>query len=238
MVHRVKRAFRRAYDTGARLYLSPVLRREQERPAVRGVGEYLFQFEFALRQVAKHAPTELLDVGSGLSAWPKLVAETGVRVTATDEMQSYWGGMFNRHYNVVPDDITKTRLDRQFDMVTCLGVLTTIADDRPAVGNLFSLVKPGGHLVLTFAYKEDRAVPNAYALPGATYGHNARYICRMFSRAELEGWLEEFGGELEEQELFQVFTGELWTFGERLHPPVRVAPGDLHHYTAVSIRKR
>lgn len=234
----VKPALRRLYEAGARLYLSPALRREQRLPAVPAVGEYLFQFEFALRAVARHAPAELLDVGSGLSAWPRLVAETGVRVTATDEMRSYWGSMFNRHYNVIPDDITNTRLDRQFDMVTCLGVVTTIADDRPAIRNLFKLTKPGGHLVLTFAYKEDRAVPNAYAFPESTYGKNARYICRMFSREELNGWLEENGGEIEEQEYFRVWTGDLWTFGERLHPPLRVGPDELHQYTAVSIRKR
>lgn len=238
MASRLKPALRRLYDAGARVYLSPLLRREQELPPVGLVGEYLFQFEFALRAVARHAPAELVDVGSGLSSWPHLVASTGVRVTATDEMRSYWGSIFNRHYRVIPDDITSTRLDRQFDMATCLGVLTTIEDDRPAVRNLFRLVKPGGYLVMTFAYKEDRAVANAYAFPESTYGKDARYICRMFSRAELDGWLEENGGEIEEQEYFRVFTGDLWTFGERLHPPVRVGPDELHQYTAVSIRKR
>ncbi len=237
MLPRLKRDLRRAYEAGARLYLTPLLRHEQRRPPVAGVGEYLFQFEFALRAVARHAPAELLDIGSGLSSWPHLVASTGVRVTATDEMRSYWGSMFNRHYHVIPDDITSTRLDRQFDMVTCLGVLTTIEDDRPAVRNLFRLVKPGGHLVMTLAYKEDQPIPNAYVLPGAGYGQDARYICRMFCRSEIDGWLEESGGEIEEQEYFRVFTGELWTFGERLHPPVRVGPDELHQYTAVSIRK-
>ena len=234
---RLKQTLRRLHDAGQRLYLGPVLRREQRLPAVPAIGEYLFQFEFALRAVARHAPRELLDVGSGLSAWPRLLAETGIRVTATDEMRSYWGSMFNRHYNVIPDDITNTRLDRQFDMVTCLGVLTTIADDKPAVRNLFNLVKPGGHLVLTFAYKDDRPIPNAYAFPESTYGQNARFICRMFSRAEVEGWLAEHGGELEEAEFFRVWTGELWTFGERLHPPVRVGPEEAQ-YAAVSITKK
>jgi SAM-dependent methyltransferase len=238
MLPRLRRGVRRAYEAGARLYLTPLLRHEQRRPAVLGIGEPLFQFEFALRAVARHAPEELLDVGSGLSSWPHLVASTGVRVTATDEMRSYWGSMFNRHYHVIPDDIANTRLDRQFDMVTCLSVLTTIEDDRPAVRNLFRLVKPGGHLVMTFAYREDRPVPNAYVLPGAGYGQGARYICRMFSRAEVDAWLEENGGEIEEQEYYRVFTGELWTFGERLHPPVRVGADELHQYTAVSIRKR
>jgi 2-polyprenyl-3-methyl-5-hydroxy-6-metoxy-1,4-benzoquinol methylase len=236
MVRGLKSAGRRAYEAGARLYLGPLLRREWRYPPIQELREYVFQFEFAMRAVARHMPRELLDAGSGMSAWPHLLAECGVRVTATDEMRSYWGSMFNRHYHVIQDDLTASRLDRRFDMVTCLGVLTTIADDRPAVRNLFRLVRPGGHLVLTFAYKEDEAVPNAYVLPGATYGAGARYICRMFSRAEVDAWLAEEGGAIEEQEYFQVFTGPYWASGERLEPPRRVGVDEPHQYTALSIQ--
>lgn len=233
----MKRAFRRAYETGARLYLTPLLRHEWRHPPIQELREYLFQFEFAMRAVARHAPREMLDAGTGMSSWPHLVASCGVKVTATDEIRSYWGSMFNRHYHVLQDDITNTRLARRFDLVTCLGVLTTIPDDGPAVRNLFKLVKPGGHLVLTFAYKEHEAVQDAYALPGATYGGGCRYICRMFSRAEVDAWLRENGGEIEEQEYFRVFTGDYWAAGERLEPPRRVGVDEPHHYTAISIRK-
>jgi ubiquinone/menaquinone biosynthesis C-methylase UbiE len=138
---------------------------------------------------------------------------------------------------VIPDDITDSRLDRQFDMVTCLGVITTITDDRAAIRNLFRLVKPGGHVVLTMAYREDEAVPNAYDLPGASYGNGYRYIARQFSRAEVDTWLREERGEIEEQEYFRVFTGEYWASGERLEPPVRVLVDEPHQYTALLIRK-
>jgi SAM-dependent methyltransferase len=237
VVHDFKNGLRRVYDAGARVYLSPILRHETRRPPIPKNRERMFQFEFAFRAIARHAPHDLLDVGTGTSSWPHLVASCGIRVTATDEIHRYYGSMFNRHYHVIEDDITDTCLDRQFDMVTCLGVLTCIEDDGPAVRNLFRLVKPGGHLVLTFAYKEQEAVPNAYRAPGATYGEDWRFICRMFSRTELDGWLRENGGELEEQELFQVFTGEYWATGERIEPPCRVGVEALHHYTAVSIRK-
>lgn len=235
---KLKRAARVAYETGARLYLTPMLKREAELPPIQELREYIFQFEFAMRAVARHAPRELLDAGSGMSAWPQLVAACGVRVTATDEMQGYWGSMFNRHFHVVRDDLTDSRLEQEFDMVTCLGVLTCIEDDRAAIANLFRLVKPGGHLVLTFAYKEHEPVPNAYALPGATYGQDYRFICRMFSREEIDGWLADFGGEVELQEYFRVFEGPYWASGARLEPPVRVQRDDEHHYTAISIRKR
>jgi SAM-dependent methyltransferase len=234
----LKGGLRRAYEAGARLYLEPMLRREYRHPPIPELREYVFQFEFAMRAVAKHMPRELLDAGSGVSSWPHLLASCGIRVTATDEMRSYWGSMFNRHYHVIPDDIRASRIDRQFDMVTCLGVLTTIADDGPAVANLFRLVRPGGHLVLTVAYKEDEAVPNAYALPGATYGAGYRYICRMFARPEVDAWLEAGGGEIEEQEYYRVFSGPYWASGERLEPPLRAARDEPHQYTALLIRKR
>jgi SAM-dependent methyltransferase len=237
MVSGLKGALRRAYEAGERLYLAPLLKREWRTPPIPELREYVFQFEFAMRAVARHMPRELLDAGSGMSSWPHLLASCGIKVTATDEMRSYWGSMFNRHYHVIPDDITATRLDRQYDMVTCLAVLTTIADDRPAVRNLFRLVKPGGHLVLTFAYKEEEAVPNAYAIPGAAYGQDFGYICRMFSRLELEAWLTENGGEIEDQEYIEVFSGDYWASGERLPAPRRVAREDKHHWTAVLIKK-
>ena len=232
-----KWASRRVYDAVARVYLGPLLRHEWRHPPIPELREYVFQFEFAMRAVAKHMPRELLDAGSGISSWPHLLASCGIRVTATDEMRSYWGSMFNRHYHVIADDITATRLDRQFDMVTCLGVLTTIPDDRPAVHNLFQLVRPGGHLVLTMAYKEDEAVPDAYVLPGATYGVGYRFICRMFSRAEVDAWLEAEDGEIEEQEYFRIFTGPYWASGERIEPPLRARVDEPHQYTALLIRK-
>jgi len=237
MAANLRSGIRRTYEAGARAYLGPLLEREWRLPPIQELKEYVFQFEFALRAVARHMPRELLDAGSGMSAWPHLVAECGIRVTATDEISSYWGSMFNRHYHVIADDITASKLDRQFDMVTCLGVLTTIEDDGAAVHNLFRLVKPGGHLVLTIAYNEDEAVPNAYALPGATYGEDYRFICRMFSRAEVDGWLAAEGGEIEEQEYFRVFSGRYWASGERLEPPLRVGVDEPHQYTALSIRR-
>lgn len=228
---------RRVYEAGARLYLEPMLRHEARVPRIGELREYVFQFEFALRMVARHLPRELLDAGSGMSAWPHLLAECGIRVTATDEMRSYWGSMFNRHYHVIPDDITDSRLDREFDMVTCLGVLTTIEDDRAAIANLFRLCRPGGHIVLTVAFKEDEAVPNAYALPGAAYGQGLPYIARQFSRTEVDGWLAAESGEIEEEELFRVFTGAYWAEGERLPAPERASRGEPHHYAAFCIRK-
>jgi SAM-dependent methyltransferase len=233
---RLKRGLRLAYESGARMYLKPILKREWQFPPIQELREYVFQFEFAMRAVARHMPRDVLDAGSGMSAWPHLLASCGVRVTATDEIDGYWGSMFNRHYYVQQDDITQTRMDRQYDMVTCLGVVTCIEDDRAALSNLFALAKPGGHIVITCAYKRDEAVPNAYALRGATYGQGYPFICRMYSQAEIEQWLASNGGELDLQEHFRVFEGEYWADGNRLEPPVRCAPEDAQ-YTALCIKK-
>src|SRR4051795_6373241 len=122
MVAAVKGGLRRAYEAGARLYLAPILRREWRYPPIQELREYVFQFEFAMRAVARHMPREVLDAGSGVSSWPHLLASCGIRVTATDEMRSYWGSMFNRHYHVIEDDLTYPKLQGQCTLVTSPGV--------------------------------------------------------------------------------------------------------------------
>ncbi|MEM8609715.1 MAG: hypothetical protein AAGF92_21630 [Myxococcota bacterium] len=57
----------------------------------------------------------------------------------------------------------------------------------------------------------------------------------MHSRTELDGWLRE-GFEIERQKYYQIVSGELWAFGDRLQPPRRVEPSDPHQLTCVSLR--
>ena len=52
-----------------------------------------------------------------------------------------------------------------------------------------SLLVPGGHVILTCPYNEDRYESNVYALPDAQRGATASYVCQMFSSAQLESWL-------------------------------------------------
>lgn len=232
-----KIALQRAYLAGAKLYLTPLLKHEWKRSGG-APGEQTTDWEFALRAVNLCGPREVLDVGTGATSWPHLLASAGLAVTAIDKVEGYWtGGLFNRHFYVLRDDVTRTRLGREFDLVTCMSTLQHVPAADAAVTGVFDLTKPGGHLVLTFPYNERRYVEDVYSLPGSSYGRAFPFGCHVFSREQLDGWLTRSGGELVAQEYYRVFTGELWSFGERLFPPRHVGVDELHQRTAVLIRK-
>lgn len=164
----------RIYTAGARPYRSPLLLREWERVSY-PKNERAVEYAFALESLAAANPDSVLDVGTGLSAWPHLVVKCGFRVTAVDKVSGYWReGYFNRHYWIVNDDITRPRRSGQFDFITCLSTLKHIPEHDRAVRGMFSLLRPKGRIALTFPYDEREYVPNAYDLPGSL-GRGARY---------------------------------------------------------------
>lgn len=234
-----KALVRRAYAAGARLYLGPVLRRESSEPLYDAIGEQGFDWEFSLRAVNECAPPRILDVGTGLAAWPHVLASCGYDVTAIDRVDGYWrDGLFNRHFLVRPDDITQPRVEGPFDLVNCTSALQHVDDPDAAMREMFRLTRPGGHIVLTFPYNEQSYVEDVYALPESRYGKEFGFPCHVFSRVQLDGWLAENGGELVRQEYLEVFTGHLWTLGERIAPPRRTSVDRPHHRAAVLLRKR
>jgi len=138
-----------------------------------------------LRWLSKICPVEVLDVGSGGSSWPHLMANCGFQVTAIDKIKEYWkGGFFNRHYYVINDDITRPKITKQFDLITCISVLEHIPNHKDAVSGMFRLLKPGGHLVLTFPYNERQYIDDIYKLPDAGYGRDYPFICQVLSRSK------------------------------------------------------
>jgi SAM-dependent methyltransferase len=225
--------------------LTPLLKYEWGRGVTRDSTSLLTEYAVALRWLAERYPPTLLDVGPGPSSWPHLVARTGIAVTAIDNMESPWRGrflnrqrFFNRHYYVIRDDVTSPTLQERFDCVTCLSLLGLVPDHRAAVRGMFSLLEPGGILILSCPYNEHRFIDNAYALPGADTAYaTAGAICRQYSRAELDAWLAENGGRLVERELYRCFTGDFWSIGERVAPAVQAGPDDLHHLACMCIEK-
>src|SRR3712207_203620 len=136
----LSRATRLTRRAVARAALEPVLKREWEEGTAY-VTERLIWYAFALRYITERSPQTLLDVGPGPSAWPHVVAMGGVRVTAVDDYSMYGRGpqwwrrtrYFNRHYYVLGDDISRSRLTELFDFVTCLSVLELVDDHRAVV---------------------------------------------------------------------------------------------------------
>lgn len=233
---RWKQGVARLYSKAAQLPLSPILRYEWSRRGRRRVNERPVEYAFAMSCLAELCPTKVLDVGTGITAWPQLLANCGFSVTAIDEKGSYWGRQpSNRHHYVLRDDITSPRLRDEFDATTCLSVLEHIEAHEAAVHGLRLLLRAGGHAIVSVPYNEQRFVDNVYALDGVSYGTDAPYICRVYSRAELTGWLTQ-GFELVRQEYYAIFTGGLWAFGERLRSPLKTSAAEPHHLTCLLLR--
>jgi SAM-dependent methyltransferase len=160
-------------------------------------------------------------------------------VTAIDNIYDYWPkGMFNRHFYVIQDDITHTGLTKKFDLITCVSVLEHIPNYKAAVQSMFNCLHPRGHLVLTFPYNEKKYIENVYKIPGAGYGQDAPQICQVFSRNELDNLMKTNNGLILEQEYWEVFTGDFWTFGERLYPPRQVDKSEIHQLTCILCQKQ
>jgi len=178
---------KRLYKNLDRLYLSPILISEWKKPLFNFKNERPIEYGFVFKCLAKIYPQEILDVGTGKSALPHLLATCGFRVTAIDKIKDYWkDGLFNRHYYIVNDDITNPKIEKQFDFITCISVLEHIPNHKAAVRGIFKLLKPKGYLLLTFPYNEEQYVDNAYNLPEAGYGQNLPYVCQIFSQKEID----------------------------------------------------
>jgi len=210
-------------------YESQTFTRFNERPV---------EFGFAFKNLGEIYPLTILDVGTGTTALPHLMKSCGFLVTATDNVRDYWpSGMLNRHYHIIDDDITNTHLTSSFDLITCTSVLEHIQEPDDAVRNMFSLLKPNGHLILTFPYNERSYVKNVYELPGSSYGQGPAYITQSYSRSELERWLKENNATIITQEYWQFWDGDHWTVGKQVIPPTSVTSEDKHQLTCILMRK-
>ena len=221
-----------------RLYCTRTNRWWYESQQFRALNERPIEYAFVFKAIRELSPRSVLDVGTGDTALPSLIRSCGPIVTATDNVVDYWPkGMFNRHYHVIDDDITSSRLSERFDLVVCVSVLEHIRKHDAAVRCMFSLLNEGGHLALTFPYNEREYVPDVYRLEGAGYGRDFPFIGQVFSREEIVQWLEANRARIVQQEYWQVFTGALWTFGKRVVTPLRVGSDEKHQLSCVLMQK-
>ena len=234
MIHQAKAIGQKVLNFGPSL----VTAREFRRQKFQRFNERPVEFGFVFRMMAQIYPLHVLDVGTGTTALPHLMRNCGCLVTAVDNVRDYWSfGMSNRHYHVIDDDITNTRLKGPFDMVTCISVLEHIEKHNDAMRNMFSLLKPKGHLVLTCPYTEKGYVRNVYELAGSSYGQGAPYITQSYSRNELNRWAEANEAAIVEQEFWQYWEGEHWTVGKQIIPQKKVSAADQHQLTCVLLQK-
>jgi 2-polyprenyl-3-methyl-5-hydroxy-6-metoxy-1,4-benzoquinol methylase len=196
------------------------------------------EYSFVFKQLSIHCPITILDVGTGLTALPHLMRSCGFKVTAIDNVKDYWtDGMINRHYFVIDDDITDSKLNEKFDLITCISTLEHIENSDKAIQNMVNLLNPGGKLVLTFPYNEKKYCPNVYKLADSKAPKNMPFVTQAYSREQLNTWSAKYKLEIIEQEYWAYFTGEYWTVGDRLAVPIKSSQTQNHQISCVVLKK-
>ena len=220
-------------------YVNEVNKREYHAQHFTGINERPIEYGFVFRHLTRLWPRTVLDVGTGVTSLPELMRTCGFLVTATDNKGDYWpSAMTNRHYFIIDDDITKTMIHETFDFITCISVLEHIQEHDAALRSLSRLLNPGGHLVVTFPYNEEVYAPNVYEVEGSNSKGRFAFATQAFSRKEVEYWTSVNSLAIVEQEYWRFFTGDYWTVGERVIPPVRVRRDQEHQLSCLLLEKR
>jgi SAM-dependent methyltransferase len=200
--------------------------------------ERVIEYKFVFDTLVNIYPKSLLDVGTGTTALPQLLSKCGINVTAIDNIHDYWSkGMFNHHFHVINSDITKAELSKKFEVITCISVLEHVKNFNDAIKTMFTYLKPGGVLILSFPYNENKYIDNVYKLDAASYGKSFKFICQIFSRNEINHWIKIHNCEIIKQEYWQVFAGDYWTVGNSNYPPKLVNKEEKHHLTCLALKK-
>ena len=220
-------------------FIQLVCKKEFEKQSFKGFSERTVEFSFLFKHLARIYPEKILDVGTGTTSLPHLIRHCGNLVYASDNVKDYWpSGMINRHYYIINDDITDSKLDEKFDMVACISVLEHIKKSNEAVKNMFNLLKPNGFLLLTFPYCEGKYIEDVYQLEGSAYGKGKPYVCQTYSRENVNLWLSENNGTIVDQEYWRFWDGDFWTTGNQVFPPVKTSQHEKHQISCLLIQKK
>jgi uncharacterized UPF0146 family protein len=234
----MKKKFLSLYNYFGAKYLNPILKLEQKKRPFPEINERATEYSFALRHMRKLCNGKVLDIGPGKSSWPHLMSTCGFNVKAIDKIDGYWTSFFNRHYKIYNDDITNPKTTENFQFATCLSVLEHIPDHCSALINIHNLLDKDGYLILTFPYNENVYDKDIYKHPNAGYGQTANFITQVYSRNEINSWLSSTSFQIIDQEYYKVFTGEMWTMGDRVSPCEQTSKSELHHLTCILLQKK
>jgi hypothetical protein len=224
-----KKVLRRAGDR----YVHELVKREYSRQAMDAVNERPIEYSFVFECIARCRPESALDVGTGDSSLPSLIRHCGPTVDAIDYTDGYWGGYLNnRHWYVQRHNIATESLEKRYGLVTCISVIEHIPEASSAVHNMLGVLSQTGSLIITCPYTEHRYIDDVYPLIGV----RNRYICRSYSRREVDEWVIS-GFQIAEQQYWQLFSGEFWRSGERLSVYKRTGPDQPHQLTCLRIAR-
>ena len=235
---KIKPLAHRMIESVLGLYTPLLCRWEYRRQKHTKFNERPVEFGFVFKHIGQLYPLHILDVGTGKTALPHLMRNCGAVVTAIDNIKDYWQtGMRNRHYHIIDDDICSPKIDKKFDLITCISVLEHIEEYSKAIASMFKLLNDHGHLIITCPYAENSYVSNVYKLENSSYGQNAKFVTQSYSREQLNKWLDDNGGEIVDQEYWQYWSGDHWTVGNQIIPPNKVTSDEKHQLTCILIRK-
>jgi 2-polyprenyl-6-hydroxyphenyl methylase/3-demethylubiquinone-9 3-methyltransferase len=129
---------------------------------------------------------QVLDVGCGGGILSEAMARSGARVIGIDlsqavldvaELHALEGKLAIEYRAIAAEELAAAR-PGSFDLVTCMEMLEHVPDPAAALAALGSLVKPGGHVIVSTLNRK----PLAFAV--AIIG--AEYIARMLPRGTHE----------------------------------------------------
>lgn len=206
--------------------------------SIRVPNERPTEYAFAMKWLSQIYPKSILDIGSGETSWPSMMSDCGFYVTSIDQIDNYWEKSFlNHHYPIIKEDITDIGMKDKFDFITCISVLEHIENSDKAISNCTKLLGNKGYLLLTFPYNEQRYIYNAYELQNSNIKKLPNYICKIYSRNNINKWISENGFKLIDQEYFKAFEGEYWEQGLKIFPQVKTDKNKLHHLTCLLLQK-
>lgn len=123
------------------------------------INERIVEVPFVFKNLPQSNKAKILDVGCCETILPIQLASLGYKVTGLD-IRPY--DLFHPNFLFVKEDICETKLSsNQFDLIICISAIEHIgldtiygrsnkkSSDKKAIKSMFSLLKPGGKLLLT-----------------------------------------------------------------------------------------
>lgn len=219
-------------------YIKKVCEKEYKSQVFEAQNERPIEFSFVFKNLIELAPKKILDVGTGMTALPHLLSNCGFVVSAIDNVTDYWPrSMFNRHFYVIDDDITRPKIIDKFDCITCISVLEHIEDYTSAIKSMSELLKNDGYLIITFPYNEISYHPNVYKHPQSSVKKEYPFKTQAFSSNEISEWIGKFSLTKIKQEHWQFYEGDYWTCGPEVVPPKLVSAEERHQLTCLLFKK-
>lgn len=98
------------------------------------------------------SPGDALDAGCGTGRYSKYLQFLGHKVTGVDISPAmlHKARAGNRKINFIKSALTTLPLENEsFDLAVCALALTHLPNLRPAISELFRVVRPGGHIIIS-----------------------------------------------------------------------------------------